>query len=318
MVDRSRPTSAIRCALPEFLLAFTFLTRAPTPQFELPEGSSLGTAVWAFPLVGALVGLTGGAAFLALEALLGFPASQLSMVLALVAMVLMTGALHADGWADFWDGIGGGRTRARKLEIMRDSHTGTYGVLALVAALAITAGAMQLTYERLFSTIALNNALSGPDADHISRSFFAAVCFIGVIMLIASAARVALVLLAAWLPPTRADGLARLMDGMTRARVVWAAAAWCAIAAMFIALSYALNERLGLGAEGLGRGVAVVGAIALGSGLGTIIVGRLAHRHLGGITGDVLGACVMMATVMAWLAVAIALVWVSPGLNAVM
>lgn len=60
-----------------------------------------------------------------------FPQS-IAVILALLSRLLITGALHEDGLADFFDGFGGGRTKERILEIMKDSHIGTYGVLSLV------------------------------------------------------------------------------------------------------------------------------------------------------------------------------------------
>lgn len=56
----------------------------------------------------------------------------LCCVLALMVRILITGALHEDGFADFCDGFGGGTTRERTLEIMKDSHIGTYGVIGLI------------------------------------------------------------------------------------------------------------------------------------------------------------------------------------------
>jgi adenosylcobinamide-GDP ribazoletransferase len=58
--------------------------------------------------------------------------TDICIVVALVTRVLLTGALHEDGCADFCDGFGGGHDRKRTLEIMKDSHIGTYGVLGLV------------------------------------------------------------------------------------------------------------------------------------------------------------------------------------------
>lgn len=55
-----------------------------------------------------------------------------SVVLSLISRVLLTGALHEDGFADFCDGFGGGCGRERILAIMKDSHIGTYGVLGLL------------------------------------------------------------------------------------------------------------------------------------------------------------------------------------------
>lgn len=57
---------------------------------------------------------------------------QVAVLLALLSRVLITGALHEDGLADFFDGFGGGATRERILEIMKDSHIGTYGVISLI------------------------------------------------------------------------------------------------------------------------------------------------------------------------------------------
>ena len=58
-------------------------------------------------------------------------------ILALLVRLILTGCLHEDGLADFFDGFGGGVTRERKLAIMKDSHIGTYGVIALIVYFAL-------------------------------------------------------------------------------------------------------------------------------------------------------------------------------------
>ncbi len=58
--------------------------------------------------------------------------TAVAWLLAIVARLLVTGCLHEDGLADFFDGMGGGTTRERTLAIMKDSHIGTYGVVGLV------------------------------------------------------------------------------------------------------------------------------------------------------------------------------------------
>uniref|UniRef100_UPI002FDA2CA9 adenosylcobinamide-GDP ribazoletransferase n=1 Tax=Phenylobacterium sp. TaxID=1871053 RepID=UPI002FDA2CA9 len=63
-------------------------------------------------------------------------------LLALVMGIALTGAFHEDGLADTADGLGGGQTPARRLEIMRDSRVGTYGVIALGLVLALKAAAL--------------------------------------------------------------------------------------------------------------------------------------------------------------------------------
>ena len=66
-----------------------------------------------------------------------------AVVLAIVARLLLTGALHEDGLADFLDGFGGGgHDRSRILSIMKDSHIGTYGVLGLIVYELLLAAAL--------------------------------------------------------------------------------------------------------------------------------------------------------------------------------
>lgn len=125
-------------------LALVFLTRLPFPPLgplngPLAEGAAARAMGW-FPLVGALVGLAGGAVFAAAVALHLPPLA--GALLALAATVRLTGGLHEDGAADVADGFGGGRDVARKLEIMRDSRVGSYGVLALVFSIGIRAAAL--------------------------------------------------------------------------------------------------------------------------------------------------------------------------------
>ncbi len=79
-------------------------------------------------------GIGGGAVWLCARA--GLP-PPVAAVWALAAMIVTTGALHEDGLADTADGFGGGRTRERKLAIMRDSRIGTFGALALLLSLAV-------------------------------------------------------------------------------------------------------------------------------------------------------------------------------------
>ena len=115
------------------LLACRMLTRIPAAR-AIDHASPIGPAsVRYYPFVGVLVGLVGAVAFAAAHAPLGAP---LAAILAVAATALATGALHEDGLADTADGIGGGRTAERALEIMRDSRIGTYGVLALILATA--------------------------------------------------------------------------------------------------------------------------------------------------------------------------------------
>ena len=115
-----------------FLSAVQFLTRLPVPDPGWEEGR-LDRAVKWFPMVGVLVGALCAAAML-LAALIA-PA-PLIILIAIGLSVLATGALHEDGIADTADGLGGGRDKAHRLKIMKDSSIGTYGALALIFAFA--------------------------------------------------------------------------------------------------------------------------------------------------------------------------------------
>lgn len=114
--------------------AVQFLTRIPTPLLKAFENDWITRAARYFPLVGQGVGAICAAAFYA-----GFQVwgSSVAAVLAIGLGLLLTGAFHEDGLADTADGLGGGQTAQRRLEIMKDSRIGTYGVCALVVALGL-------------------------------------------------------------------------------------------------------------------------------------------------------------------------------------
>jgi len=117
------------------MAAYIFFTRLPFWRLYQPPKESYATVVEHWPLVG---WLTGGA----MAATLYFGSLVLpyavAVLLAIAVRLLLTGALHEDGLADFFDGFGGGGSdRQRVLDIMKDSHIGTYGVLALVLYMAL-------------------------------------------------------------------------------------------------------------------------------------------------------------------------------------
>jgi adenosylcobinamide-GDP ribazoletransferase len=112
-----------------FLIAAQFLTRWPIPRNLETDEKELGQAAMFFPLVGALVGASGALLHAARLKLL--PPSTCAL-LTLVYLSFATNAFHEDGLADAVDGFGGGWTRERTLEIMRDSRVGTFGALALI------------------------------------------------------------------------------------------------------------------------------------------------------------------------------------------
>ena len=123
----------------ELRLAVMLLTRLPAGRLVDPA-PSFADAAWAYPLAGALMGALSGATYCGIAAL-GVPLLAAAL-LAVGVAVLATGAMHEDGLADVADGFGGGGDRDRKLDIMRDSRVGTYGVVAVVLAIGLLASAV--------------------------------------------------------------------------------------------------------------------------------------------------------------------------------
>jgi adenosylcobinamide-GDP ribazoletransferase len=175
--------------------AVTFLTVVPLPRPVAVDVATGSGAAW-FPLVGAGIGAAVGGVRLACEPLLG---RTVATVLAMIALVVLTGALHQDGLADTADGLGAPGDRSRRLAVMRDSSTGAFGTLALV-----------LWALLLFTVLA---SLSGA---RTLRAMIAA----------AALARGAALVHATGAPPARPDGLGSGF-GVTRQALV--VASFCAI-----------------------------------------------------------------------------------------
>ncbi len=136
----------------DIALCLVFFTRLPLPAFDF-GGRTLAQAIWAAPLVGVAVGVIAGLAYVVALSL-GVPV-QVAAALALAATMLATGCLHEDGLSDVADGFGGGKTRERKLEIMRDSRIGAYGASALLMSALIRWSAIAALANPLYACSAL-------------------------------------------------------------------------------------------------------------------------------------------------------------------
>ncbi|MGH9959654.1 MAG: adenosylcobinamide-GDP ribazoletransferase [Pyrinomonadaceae bacterium] len=158
-----------------------FLTRVPVPRVQDHSEAEMGKATAFFPLVGVLVGATAAAAFWLLQKILPVPTAVFG---AIVFTAILTNAFHEDGLADTFDGFGGGWTKDRVLEIMRDSRVGTFGALALI-----------------FLVLGKYSLLSSLPQQQIWRWLIVA----------HTAARWATLPLCAWLPYARAEGQGKLV-----------------------------------------------------------------------------------------------------------
>lgn len=124
----------IKRELKLFICAVQFLTRLPTPQLRDFQPEWIQISARYYPLVGILVGAISGAALWLSSQL--WPA-WIAAILAIGIGMAITGCFHEDGLADTADGIGGGQTRERRLEIMKDSRLGTYGASVLGLSLLV-------------------------------------------------------------------------------------------------------------------------------------------------------------------------------------
>jgi adenosylcobinamide-GDP ribazoletransferase len=123
------------------LTAVQYFTRIRVPAWVGHAPAQLTGAIRYFPVIGLIVGAS-GAAVMWLAALV-LPA-PLPAILSTAITVLMTGAIHEDGLADTSDGLGGGATRERALEIMKDPRIGVFGAIALLLMLLLKVATLSL------------------------------------------------------------------------------------------------------------------------------------------------------------------------------
>ncbi|MGH1574068.1 adenosylcobinamide-GDP ribazoletransferase [Methylobacterium sp. P31] len=254
-----------RGALYDLAGCLRFYSRLPVPQLpgepdphRSPDFTGLTRML---PLAGLILALP-AALVLAVAWRIGL-GPFLAATLAIAVLVVATGALHEDGLADVADGFGGGTTRERRLEIMRDSRIGAYGATALVLALALRIGAL---------------------ATLLDRTGYAAAT---ALLLAAALSRVAALAPMVLLPPARPDGLAASVGRPGRSSLTTA-----------LGIGVALALAAGL----LGLPLGGVALMILCAGLATLALTRLARRTIGGQTGDVIGACQQVSEIAALLA----------------
>ena len=113
--------------------ALQFYTRIPAPEWVVYKPENLSLATKYLPVVGWIVGLISGLTWLAGSYLTDI---SIGLLFSIIASILTTGAFHEDGFADVCDGLGGGWTKEKIMEIMKDSRVGTYGSVGLILILA--------------------------------------------------------------------------------------------------------------------------------------------------------------------------------------
>lgn len=156
------PGEWLRDGAVDLKVSLLFSTRLPLVHAAPIGGVEIARAGWALPIAGVLVGLMGALVYW-LAHRLGL-APLIAAALALAATLAVTGCLHEDGLADTADGLGGGDTRERKLEIMRDSRVGSYGACALAMSLILRISALASLADPTLVALALIAAHAGARA----------------------------------------------------------------------------------------------------------------------------------------------------------
>ncbi|PZU88994.1 MAG: adenosylcobinamide-GDP ribazoletransferase [Chelatococcus sp.] len=232
-----------------------FYSRLPVPalpgESDRHGAPDFRTVPRALPFAAPIIALP--AALVLLGAGLAGLDGMLAASLAIATLALTTGALHEDGLADSADGLFGGQTAERRLEIMKDSRLGSYGAMAIGLSLLLRVSALAMLVDH-----------AGP------------LTAAGILLIAASLSRLSGVLLLARLPPARAQGASAAVGRPS----IGTALIGYAIG-IVIALGIALC--LGLPRWGLVAGLAI-------AALNAVLVRRLCLRLIGGQTGDVAGA----------------------------
>jgi adenosylcobinamide-GDP ribazoletransferase len=123
-----------------FFAALQFLTLFPRPGWMHHSTSEVGRSAIFFPVVGLMLGLI---LVLVNFLLAPFASAGLLSVILVTLLAFMTRGLHLDGVGDTFDGLGAGGDRDRVLSIMDDSHTGVFGLIAIVLVLFLKIHALE-------------------------------------------------------------------------------------------------------------------------------------------------------------------------------
>lgn len=251
-----------------------FWSRLPVPALpgerDIHALPDFRTVPRALPFAALVIALP--AALVVLLAGLARLDSLVAAALGLSALALTTGAFHEDGLADSVDGLFGGQTPERRLEIMKDSRVGSYGAIAIGLSLLLRG-----------SLIAMIATRAGPWAAAVS------------LLLAAPWSRSEGLLLLTLEPPARRSGASAAVGTPSRPTAQIA----LAISAM-LAFAVALTAKLPLIGVALGLGLAHGAATAMR---------RLARRLIGGQTGDIVGAVQQLGEIAIYLGLALALGW---------
>jgi adenosylcobinamide-GDP ribazoletransferase len=122
-----------------FFTALMFYTRIPCPKWISHDETLLNQSTKYFPVIGWIVGGSAALIFYCAQLMFSIPIAALFSI---ITSILITGAFHEDGFADVCDGFGGGWTKSKILEIMKDSRIGAYGMIGMALMLLLKSFAL--------------------------------------------------------------------------------------------------------------------------------------------------------------------------------
>jgi len=252
------------------LSLFTVVPVAASARPELDPGEAARAVRW-LPVVGVILSVPAVAVLVVVrEATAGHGGRLLASFLALGLLALLTGGMHLDGLADTIDGLASRRSAAGTLEVMDRSDVGALGVTALV----FTVGLQVAALAAIAHTVVAAGAL---------------------VVAVVTGRTAVLTATGRSVPSARPGGFGALVTGSTArsTQVILVACVPCVVGAV-------------AGAAG-GRATAAVltGACVVGLLLAHL-VRRVVQRRIGGVTGDVFGALVEIATATVLVAAALA------------
>ena len=144
-----------------FFYALSYFTRLPIPKSIVFDDKLFHKANAYFPVIGLLIASLMIAIFYLCQQLLSIPTSLIVM---LICSLLLTGALHEDGFADCCDGFGGGYNATQRLKIMKDSSIGVYAGIGLIILFLLKLNLLfelaSINFEVLAFSLLLAHSLS--------------------------------------------------------------------------------------------------------------------------------------------------------------
>ena len=130
----------------DLAISLGLFTRIPVKSRV--EHAILGTTVWSWPIIGGTIGLVVGIIAEVINSLEAPP--ELSALIIITLLIFITGGFHEDGLADTCDGLWGGNTPEKRLDIMKDSRIGTFGVLSLIISIMFRWVLLKFLFESGF------------------------------------------------------------------------------------------------------------------------------------------------------------------------